>query len=201
MSTYRRTDEYYLKNVETYFIHSRGIPVVKIGISIKVHERLRALQACCPVKLEVVGLMAGDRETELHERFANHRLHGEWFSFVEEIRKFVDEFASLDNLQFAIEPRMSPGRKCDPVAKPKRQKYIKKAQLQSMYCKYGVDASQPDSIASCNFLPLGTRLKLAAIGVRSISDLRNIDECLLLSTHGIGASTLERIKSHFRSAV
>jgi hypothetical protein len=56
---------------------------------------LRQLQTSSPVKLELVGYIEGDQETEkqLHELFDDYRLSGEWFSYSEEIQ---DHISGLD---------------------------------------------------------------------------------------------------------
>lgn len=74
-----------------YFIGStRGGPV-KIGFSVAPRRRLGELQTASPVRLEILGLLAGTRETEqeLHEKFSAHRMSGEWFSPCVEITDFI----------------------------------------------------------------------------------------------------------------
>jgi hypothetical protein len=47
-------------------------------------NRLRDVQAMSPVPLALLRLYPGGRpcERELHQRFASHRRHGEWFSAI-----------------------------------------------------------------------------------------------------------------------
>lgn len=76
-----------------YFIGSpRGGPV-KIGFSTAPRRRLGELQTASPVRLEILGLVSGTRETEqeFHLRFAPHRLNGEWFAPCAEIADFIRE--------------------------------------------------------------------------------------------------------------
>lgn len=77
-----------------YFIGSAEGPV-KIGYSINVERRLKGLQLACPVVLSVLAICKGGEVTEAsyHQRFAAHRLHGEWFERVPEI---VDEIERLN---------------------------------------------------------------------------------------------------------
>jgi hypothetical protein len=76
-----------------YFIRQQD--KIKIGYSKNVDARLRQLQTSSPVKLELVGYIEGDQETEkqLHELFDDYRLSGEWFSYSEEIQ---DHISGLD---------------------------------------------------------------------------------------------------------
>lgn len=64
-----------------YFIEAVGLDRVKIGTSVKLSRRLRAIQTYCPVRTRVLLVVAGDPklESRLHRRFRTFRLHGEWF--------------------------------------------------------------------------------------------------------------------------
>jgi hypothetical protein len=54
---------------------------IKIGKAARVGQRLRELQTGSPQKLVLVAVAPGGlaEEAELHERFAAHRIQGEWF--------------------------------------------------------------------------------------------------------------------------
>ena len=64
-----------------YLIGADGSDKVKIGFSNAPDSRLLELQTGSPVALRVLALIPGTRgkEVEIHERFAVHRSHGEWF--------------------------------------------------------------------------------------------------------------------------
>ena len=64
-----------------YFIQS-ATSEIKIGMAIDVQARLKGLQTAHPVKLELLAFTIGGREQEkaYHATFADHRLHGEWFT-------------------------------------------------------------------------------------------------------------------------
>lgn len=64
---------------------------VKIGYSMSVPARVAALQSGCPEPLTVYASFKGDLATEerFHRRFCHHRLSGEWFTFSDEIRRWV----------------------------------------------------------------------------------------------------------------
>lgn len=69
------------KAQSVYFIHSAS-GGIKIGTAIDVSKRLKGLQTAHPVKLELLAQTTGGRAVEqaYHARFAEHRLHGEWFA-------------------------------------------------------------------------------------------------------------------------
>jgi hypothetical protein len=63
---------------KTYFL--RAGQLTKIGRSTDVPARIRTLQTGCPSPIRLIALLEGDRESEWHQRFAEHRVHGEWFN-------------------------------------------------------------------------------------------------------------------------
>lgn len=69
-----------------YFIGGDAGPI-KIGSSNSPLERLATFQTGSPVVLRIHALAWGglQKEREYHERFAAHRLHGEWFEPHEDI--------------------------------------------------------------------------------------------------------------------
>lgn len=71
------------KRSGVYVIGSEAVPdVYKIGVTADLDQRLKSLQAACPVSLRVARFFEGwtvDDERALHARFAGSRLHGEWF--------------------------------------------------------------------------------------------------------------------------
>jgi hypothetical protein len=78
---------------ESYLIgHDRA---VKIGWTDRHPEkrRLSQLQVASSEPLEVLGLLLGTRSTEreLHRKFAQHAIRGEWFYRAEEILAYFSE--------------------------------------------------------------------------------------------------------------
>ncbi len=66
--------------VDLYFIAADDGPI-KIGISGDPAQRLRTLQTGYPHPLRLLAVVVGaaEQEPRYHERFAEHRLAGEWF--------------------------------------------------------------------------------------------------------------------------
>lgn len=72
------------QNGIVYFIatQSGGSIICKIGFTGgNVWERIRQIQACSPLELDLFGYFGGTLRLErrFHETFAPVRLHGEWF--------------------------------------------------------------------------------------------------------------------------
>src|SRR5579862_4706700 len=75
---------------QTYFIRNVDSNAIKIGKAVDVKERLSSLQTGSSSKLVLLLVLADDRETELHDRFAKARLGGEWFNGNDaELNKFI----------------------------------------------------------------------------------------------------------------
>ena len=74
-----------------YFIEGDG--KIKIGVAQYVESRLRVLQAGSPVPLKILAVCPGgyERESELHKRFADTRLYGEWFEASEDLMDFIQD--------------------------------------------------------------------------------------------------------------
>jgi len=72
-----------------YLIQAGG--KIKIGWATDVEARRRQLQTSHHETLVVVRIIDGDLTTErwLHERFAEHRLRGEWFAFHDDMLTVV----------------------------------------------------------------------------------------------------------------
>jgi len=80
------------KKSKIYFVLCKEAQVVKIGISNDVKKRLDSLQTAKTFKLELLKFTEGDRnlEQKIHEQFKHLRVNGEWFSYSEELSKFID---------------------------------------------------------------------------------------------------------------
>lgn len=70
-----------------YFIEQPDCGAVKIGYTRDMMTRVRNIATFCPLRLQLIGLIAGTTADEeaLHRRFAEHRNHGEWFRRCPEI--------------------------------------------------------------------------------------------------------------------
>jgi DNA-binding XRE family transcriptional regulator len=76
-----------------YFIKQNEF--IKIGYTNRLKTRLNHLQVSSPVKLEVLGLIKGDKidEKKYHDLFKHNCSSGEWFFLNEEMQNYID---SLD---------------------------------------------------------------------------------------------------------
>ena len=79
-----------------YFIKAED-KGIKIGYTCykDVAQRVTAIQTCCPLKIELIGIIDGEYtdENELHLIFSKDRIRGEWFdiSILKEVRKIIAE--------------------------------------------------------------------------------------------------------------
>lgn len=75
----------------TYFVQGPPLSPVKIGKAIDVKQRMASLQTGTPHELRLLRTLEGDREAEMHQRFADDRIRGEWFRWSPSIETFVAE--------------------------------------------------------------------------------------------------------------
>ena len=74
----------------TYFVQSVDGGPIKIGFTEgEPSVRLSGLQTGSPVKLQIIGLLYGNREREMHERFKEFRVHREWFEPKKPLLEFI----------------------------------------------------------------------------------------------------------------
>ena len=78
---------------KVYFVQAVDGGPIKIGISFDPTSRLRSIQTGSHSKLIVIGTIPGGRrkERELHERFREFRLNGEWFRAESALLDFICE--------------------------------------------------------------------------------------------------------------
>jgi len=74
---------------KTYFIANSEMTIVKIGRSVDPMGRLKTLQTTSSTLLELIKVIDGNIERFLHKKFSHLKLHGEWFSFTDEIKDFL----------------------------------------------------------------------------------------------------------------
>jgi hypothetical protein len=80
----------YRVNMYTYFVQSSSGGNIKIGRTTRDPRwRIRQLQTGSQERLRLIGLLEGDRERELHDRFSDYLVHGEWFKPCCLLRDFI----------------------------------------------------------------------------------------------------------------
>ncbi len=79
-----------------YFIQEKARGSIKIGISESPQERLAMLKTGSAHELVLLGVMQGGmkKEAELHERFAAHRISGEWFNvaILDDVMEIIEKY-------------------------------------------------------------------------------------------------------------
>lgn len=85
-----------------YVVQDPHTKHVKIGHSDHPRSRIIGVQTGCSGKLKCLVLAHGGwlEEQFLHEKFKEYRLSGEWFKYVPEIKKYVEENYDRDKLEF-----------------------------------------------------------------------------------------------------
>lgn len=94
-----------------YYIGCAETQRVKIGFTTRsLSKRLRALQTGSPTKLGVLAWHKGTMEDEqrLHERFADERLHGEWFDMSGRLLEHLMNGAVLEVASARVNGRVAP---------------------------------------------------------------------------------------------
>ena len=88
-----------------YFLHDRSEGLIKIGYTMNWEQRRYAIRNQAKKRGVLLGFLNGGRVLEqlMHEKFAEHRVRGEWFS--DEILPLVEELIRADREFFGIEPR------------------------------------------------------------------------------------------------
>lgn len=81
-----------------YFIKESAMGSIKIGKSYDVRKRLKAIQACLPQTIEILGVIDGGiaKERQLQKQFIHLKIHGEWFMPGKELLDFINENAIKD---------------------------------------------------------------------------------------------------------
>lgn len=106
-----------------YFVQAEELRLIKIGSADRIEKRLRGLALMSPDRLIVLGVQhcdeGGALETALHARFADARVHGEWFLPTEPLLDYIEYSARISPaalarlngvLTFPTMPRGRPTR-------------------------------------------------------------------------------------------
>jgi len=132
-----------------YFIRAGNF--IKIGYAVDPYSRLKQLQTGNPQKLELVGYVEGDYETEahIHSLFADFRVKGEWFELNTDIMAYAEKgkhrvaLAEKISNMFVKKPKKkgSKARKTVPAYdldnwREERREYVKANGETSVYINY-----------------------------------------------------------------
>jgi predicted ATPase len=86
-----------------YFIATDALDAVKIGHTLgPVSERYRVLQTACPLQLKILVSTDGSvrDERDLHARFADLRIRGEWFRREGGLQRLLAQLVGIDQALF-----------------------------------------------------------------------------------------------------
>lgn len=89
----RKIRRYYRGNGCIYFLQQGDDGPIKIGYTKDLLARIKDLQVGSPYELKLILSFRGfpEKERELHAKFREHRMSGEWFTPSDEIMEFVKE--------------------------------------------------------------------------------------------------------------
>lgn len=83
-----------------YFVRSGEVGPIKIGMSRNVSSRVAELQSNSGERLTLLAVIEtaepGATERDLHRRFSDLRLHGEWFRPEAHLMRFIEQVAAID---------------------------------------------------------------------------------------------------------
>ena len=130
-----------------YAITAREIGMVKIGYSKNPKSRIYGLRVSMPFHLVIEGVCDGTRveERELHKRFKEHHVKGEWFRIEPEVEAFLKTLSP-------------PAPKPKTLKKRKREEEIERLYMDGVTLSeiakiYGVSRQRIDQIARDLELP------------------------------------------------
>lgn len=72
-----------------YFIRGTTTGRIKIGESMNVPQRFRALQSAASETLELLLVIGNARDNTFHKKFRKYRLRGEWYEGSPALLKFI----------------------------------------------------------------------------------------------------------------
>ena len=110
-----------------YFIQAGRLGPIKIGHTNNgVEERLKELQTGSPDKLILIGIIEGDvkKEQELHKRFKNYRVRGEWFNNSPELDNYILKHIVKYKERHSFKDDIRTGVDLEQILQGIEQKYI-----------------------------------------------------------------------------
>jgi len=115
-----------------YFIQSGNRGSIKIGYTDKnVSQRMSDLQCGSAEQLYLLGTIPGDisGEKDLHNKFKEHHVRGEWFEPSQQLYAFIIE-NSTNDIE-SVDYKIDYGFNLDHLLSVIEEKYIKKALMVS----------------------------------------------------------------------
>lgn len=81
-----------------YFLLNKFDGAVKIGTTANPRQRLKALQCSHSQPLEILKVVEGGQEleAELHKKFADYRIVGEWFKAHKTLMSYIKKLKQVD---------------------------------------------------------------------------------------------------------
>jgi len=85
-----------------YFLYAPELDRVKIGHTRSeqtIKKRISTLKTSCPCSVFLIAVFKGDasRESFLHKRFTENRVHGEWFQMSKDLSYYIHILSPYKN--------------------------------------------------------------------------------------------------------
>jgi hypothetical protein len=76
-----------------YFIQNESNQEIKIGVTSNIEKRMNDISRVIKAPVKLLKLIKGNEvtEKELHNKFSQYRIHGEWFAPSKELIKYIDQ--------------------------------------------------------------------------------------------------------------
>lgn len=78
---------------KVYFLRCDSSGLIKIGVSTNVAHRVSAIQSGSPTQMTLLATEEGgqEREKQLHDTYAEHRVRGEWYRPTDELLDYISD--------------------------------------------------------------------------------------------------------------
>jgi hypothetical protein len=113
--------------MSVYFITCRQTGTVKIGHSLEPSARLKELQTAHPFELKLEASLPGgaDEENDMHCRFAEVRLKGEWFTINDMIELIISQNPPPAQVRIPTREEVRAKLQPFPVVQPLKPRELK----------------------------------------------------------------------------
>jgi hypothetical protein len=133
--------------MSVYFITCRTRGICKIGVAQDANKRRSSLQTASPHKLVLEATLPGsqDLERQLHKRFSDCRMSGEWFRITDELDALIKESSLVECHEMPSKAREEQRRQsfeefCERDEAKRRQMF---AEAMSDFAKLGPAPPMP----------------------------------------------------------
>ena len=90
---YLQREYEYADGLFVYFFANIEMGFCKIGCSKNVYERIKSINCSTPYEVKIISVIRGNYklEKELHDKFSEYRLNGEWFKYDGKLKQEIEK--------------------------------------------------------------------------------------------------------------